>query len=164
MGDVRVAPVAPPCLTVQFREACHTEVLMKRMFLTFAMVAGVWSHGLAQSPQTGQPVDYETFCKLPDVQTKRSTFVAASPENRAVLVRTQLERWRDANRERLNPKQLAAIADLIAAVTADTYSEGPKGEEARAKTRSLTETHLALFTPDQVQAMQPNAPCIAKVK
>jgi len=137
---------------------------MKVMVLTFAMAAGVWSHGLAQAPQTGQAIDYETFCKLPDVEAKRTAFLATSSDNRGVLVRTQLERFRDANRDRLNAKQLAALSDLIAAVTPDTYAEGPKGEEARVNARRLTETHMTLFTPDQVQAMQPYGPCIPKGK
>lgn len=137
---------------------------MRVMALGFAMLVGVGSHVAAQAPQTGQNVAYETFCKLPDVQAKRTAFLAATPENRALLVRTQLERWRDANRGRLNDKQLAALADLIAAVTPDAYSEGPQHEEARVKARKLTETHLSLFTADQIQEMQPNAPCIPKVK
>jgi hypothetical protein len=137
---------------------------MRATALAFAMLVGVGSHVVAQAPQAGQNLDYETFCKLPDEQAKRTAFRATTPENRAVLVRTQLERWRDANRDRLNSTHLAALADLIAAVTPDTYADTPKGEEARVKARKVTETQLGLFTNEQVQAMQPNAPCIPKAK
>jgi hypothetical protein len=114
------------------------------------------------STQSVQKLEYDTFCKLPDLETKRSAFLAASAENRTTLVRTHVERWRDANRSRLNDKQLAALAELIAAFGPDTYSDGPKGEEARAKIRPLGEAHLQLFTKEEMFAMQPWSPCIAK--
>ena len=129
------------------------------------MLAGVmqWTEPAAVG-QAGQNLEYEVFCKLPDAQTKRDAFMATSPDNRAVLVRAQLERWRDANRPRLNDKQLAAMEMLIASITADTYGEGPKAEDARTKARPLAEAQRQLFTTEDMQAMQPTGPCIAKVK
>ena len=137
---------------------------MKRVVGTLMLVVGTLSVAPTAAQQAQQTVDYDIFCKLPDTQTKRETFLAVSPDNRAQLVRTQLERWRDANRAKLTEKQLTALAELIAAITPDTYAEGPKGEEARVKARSLSELQFQLFTMDQVQAMQPYAPCIAKIK
>jgi len=137
---------------------------MKGIVLAFALICVVSSPGPRPQAQAGQNVDYDTFCKLPDAQAKRTAFLATSSENRAVLVRTQIERWRDANRARLSDKQLSALADLIAAITPDTYGEGPKAEEARVKARPLAEAQRTLFTNDEIQAMQPNGPCIAKVK
>jgi hypothetical protein len=117
--------------------------------------------GIAQSPG---PIEYEAFCKLPDTQAKRSAFLATTPESRATLVRTQLERWRDANQARLRPEQVAFLAELIATITPDTYRDGPVGEEQRVKSRAVAEKARGLFTDADIQAMQPYAACIQKSK
>ena len=137
---------------------------MKRVVGTLILFGMMLWMGPAAAWQRGQSLEYDAFCKLPDAQIKREAWLAASAENKAVLIRTQIERWRDANRARLNDKQLASLAELIAAVTADTYGEGPKAEEARAKARPLAEAQRQLFTSDEIQAMQPTGPCIAKGK
>ena len=137
---------------------------MRHVIVGLALAGVLASTDLPVSSQTTQTLDYDQFCKLPDVEAKRAAFLGASPQNRADLVRTQIERWRDANRPRLNPRQLAALADLIAAIGSDLYSDGPKAEEQRVKARALAEAQRDLFTPEEIQAMQPNAPCIAKAK
>ena len=101
---------------------------------------------------------------LPDVEAKRSAFLEATPATRADLVRTQIERWRDANRARLTDVQLKALADLIAAISPEVYSDGPAAEEQRVKARRVSELQFQHFTREEVQAMQPNSPCIAKAK
>ena len=137
---------------------------MKQIVIALAVAGAAWSNDTQTAAPAVQTIEYEAFCKLPDTEAKRSAFVRTSPENRAVLVRTQLERWRDANRARLNAKQLAGMAELIASITSDTYAEGPKGEEARVKARAVGEAQQQLFTRDELQAMQPYGPCIAKIK
>src|SRR6188768_1220230 len=85
-----------------------------------------------------KPIDYDTYCKLPDTQEKRAAFRATPADNRANLVRTQLERWRDANQARLDDNQKAALAALIKSVTPDTYADSPEGEAARVKSRAIS--------------------------
>lgn len=137
---------------------------MRQMVATIA-VAGIALLGsVVASGQAPQKLDYDAFCKLPDVQAKRTAFSATSAENRAELVRTQLERWRDANRAKLSTRQVAFLNELIAAIGPDTYSDGPKAEEQRVKTRALAEGQRDLFTQTEIQAMQPDGPCIAKSK
>ena len=132
--------------------------------IALAVAGAAWSNDTQTAAPAVQTIEYEAFCKLPDTEAKRSAFVRTSPENRAVLVRTQLERWRDANRAGLSAKQLAGLAELISSVTPETYTEGPKGEEARVKVRSVVESQRGLFADEEMQAMQPYAPCIAKAK
>ena len=134
---------------------------MRHVISSLLLVSAALSVGpvRAQAPQS---LDYETFCKIADVQQRRTAFVATTPENRATLVRTQLERWRDANKARLNAKQLDLLANLIALATPKAY--GPKAAEARAKMRPLEEAMSQLFTREEIEAMQPSGPCIAKVK
>jgi len=70
-------------------------------------------------------------------------------------VRTHLERWREANRARLNDKQLAYLAAIIESITSDSYSEGPKGEEARVKSRAIIESNVGLFPKEDMQVTCP---------
>jgi hypothetical protein len=126
------------------------------------IVLTVFSVGvLAQAP-AAKPIDYETYCKLPDPESKRAAFMATTAENRGTLVRTQMERWRDANLARLNDKQKASLDAVIKSITSDSYVNGPQGEEARVKSRALISEMETLFTMDDLMAMQPNAPCIVK--
>ena len=122
------------------------------------------SVGAAAAGQAPQKVTYETFCSLPDDQARRAAFNAVTPENRAELVRTQLERWREANKSRLSSQQLALLAQMHALVTPESYTAGPAQEEARNKMRALEPKMVELFSVADIQAMQPNAPCPPKGK
>lgn len=126
------------------------------------VVLTLFSVGVIAQQPVAKPVDYDTYCKLSDPEAKRAAFMATTAENRGVLVRTQLERWRDANLSRLNDKQKASLAAVIASITADSYGDSPQGEAARVKSRALITELESLFTRDELMAMQPNAPCIAK--
>lgn len=129
------------------------------------IAAAVTLSGLAMlRAQSPTQIDYDSYCKLPDVTAKRQAFMATTAENRGVLVRTQLERWRDVNKTRLSETQLAFLAELLATITPDTYADGPKGEEARQKSRPLAEKATQLFSSADNQEMQPNGPCIPKAK
>jgi len=133
---------------------------MRRMAIS--CVLWVLSAGVMAQVQAVKPIDYETYCKLPDPESKRAAFRTTTAESRGTLVRTQLERWRDANQTRLDDKQKASLAALINSITSDSYADGPQGEEARIKSRAIIADHERLFTKEDLMAMQPNAPCIAK--
>ena len=119
--------------------------------------------GLVSGQQAGAPIEYESFCKM-SVESKRSAFNATTPDNRALLVRTQIERWRDANKPRLNEKQLELLGELVAIATPAAYGGGAPTQEAQDKMRSLEARLRELFTIDDVRALQPSGPCIAKSK
>ena len=114
------------------------------------------------SPPAAKPMDYDTFCRLPDAQTKREAFSTMTPAQRTAVVKTQIERWRDANKARLKADQVAHLAEMLALITDDTYADGPAGEASRQKARALTEKTSQLFTREDMSAMQPNAECIKK--
>src|SRR6187401_2737573 len=133
--------------------------MMRRQIMAcaFALLsAGV----MAQ--EAAKPIDYDTFCKLPDQQAKKIAFGATTAENRGTLARTHLERWRDANQTRLDDKQKAVLAELIKSITSDSYAGGPQGEEARVKSRAIITNVELLFTREDVMAMQFTEPCIPK--
>lgn len=120
-----------------------------------ALVVGVfvfllWAT-LSAAAQTAA-VDYDTFMQQ-DVNGRISTFNAVSPENKADLVRTHLQRWTDANRARLSPEQLAHLQDALMFVTSDLYRQ-PKPADVTARAKDLESRSAALFTREDVmQAM-----------
>lgn len=138
--------------------------MMSRPTISVAIVSFAILAGALTRAQVAKPIDYDTFCKLADTEAKRTAFIATTADNRGQLVRTQLERWRDANRASLNAQQSSYLSELIASITSDTYKDGPEGEAARVKAQALSARMRELFTDAQVMAMQPYAPCIAKSK
>jgi hypothetical protein len=126
--------------------------------LTGMFVLAVVVSMTAQAPV---PVTYEAFCKL-DQETRRRTFNEATAENRADLVRTHIERWQEANRDRLTPQQLALLKELLAFITPDAYRGGATTEDARIKAKDIQTRQATVFTRDEMQQMQPSAPCILK--
>lgn len=78
-------------------------------------------------------VDYDTLMQQ-DKAAIRRQFAQLSPENKAVIVRTQIERWIAANRARLSPAQLQVMQEMAAAVSPDLYSPNrPEGTLARVQ-------------------------------
>ena len=134
--------------------------MMTRTILS--CVLSVLSVGVMAQAPAAKPIDYDTYCKLADPESKRAAFMATTAESRGTLVKTQIERWRDANQARLDDKQKASLEALINAITSDTYADGPQGEEARSKARAITAEHQRLFTREDLMAMQPGAPCMPK--
>jgi hypothetical protein len=132
---------------------------MRRQIVTCAFA--ILSVAL-MAQETAKPIDYDTFCKLPDQQAKKMAFGATTAENRGTLARTHIERWRDANQARLDDKQKAVLAELLKSITADSYAAGPQGEEARVKSRAIVTNVESLFTRDDIMAMQFTEPCIPK--
>ena len=128
--------------------------------LTFGWAA---SAALLTAKQSGSRIEYDVFCKLADVESKRTAFVSATPDNQAELVRTQVQRWRDANQARLNATQLDFLKELIALLGPEAYSS-PRSDAVRNKQRDLSARQRTLFGHDDLQAMQPNGPCIAKTR
>lgn len=118
---------------------------------------------LAQQSAVPTQPDYDTFCKIDDPAEKRQAFLGTTAENRGKLIRTHLERWRDANKARLNEKQLAHLSAMIDSITAETYADGPAGEKAREKSRALEAQSRELFSMPDLQAMQPTGRCLPKV-
>ena len=107
----------------------------------------------AQGPA---PVDYDTFMKQ-DVQSRLAMFNRITPENRADLVRTQIQRWVEANSERLTPEQLGLTQEWLDFVKADNYREsvaGDQKDELMVRLKDLESRAAKVFsTEDMRQAL-----------
>jgi hypothetical protein len=131
---------------------------MTRVTLTFVLALG--SAALAaQQPAAGK-LPYETYCQMERTE-KRAAFKSMAPEHRATLMRTHLERWRDANKGKLSEAQLGLIKEMIAATSPAMFDGGTEAEQAKARdTIEGLETRAdALFTNTERRALRYDAPC-----
>jgi hypothetical protein len=94
-------------------------------------------------------VDYDTFGKL-DVQERRRVFGEISPENKAELMRTQVKRWLEKNRNRLSLEQISVLEESITSLTPDSYRL-PRSDEAIKRMKELEAKAAALFSGEDRQ-------------
>jgi hypothetical protein len=139
---------------------------MKSVFIAFAAGAiCTSSFVLAQQSKPAAPapsaaeLDYDTFCKKTQ-QEKRALFRAATPAQKAVIARTQMERFRDANRARLNKEQLTLLAEFLALLTPTVFEDN---KEAQAKLEALSDRVENAFSNEDQDAMDRDGPCFPKV-
>jgi hypothetical protein len=134
---------------------------MKSAALTLALTIGSITVAAQQAPPSGKPMPYDTYCQMERTE-KRAAFKAMPAEHRVVLARTQMERWRDANRARLSEAQLGLLKELIAATTPAMYGGGSEAEQRHAKelAETLERRVDALFTNDERRALRYDAPCV----
>jgi hypothetical protein len=127
-----------------------------------AIVVALSSVTMAQTPK---PIDYDALCKLDKSGPRRVAWMSTTPTSKAETTRIQVERWRDANRSRLNSKQLANLDEVLASIAPATYSEGKEAERARQKAQRVVAVTAQLFTPDDMRGMSVvDGTCIATTK
>jgi hypothetical protein len=135
-----------------------TAVRVTRAIVALALAVGAGMIALgAQAPR----IEYDEFCKL-DLQARNRLFNVISPENRADLVRTQIQRWLEKNRARLTPAQIQVMEDNAAFIKADLYRL-PRREADMAKAKELEQRTLALMSrEDMTEALTVYGSCIPK--
>jgi hypothetical protein len=115
----------------------------------------------AASVQAQPEVDYDTFMKQ-DVQGRIRTFNQISPENRAALVRTQIQRWIEKNKAGLTLEQLSMMNENLGFITPDRY-RGTMSAEDMARAKELQTRTAAVFSEDEMrQALTIQADYIPK--
>jgi hypothetical protein len=114
----------------------------------------------ATSPPSAAEIEYDAFCKRTQ-QEKRAIFRAATPAQKAAIMRNQMERFRDANRARLSKTQLDLLGDVLAVLTPAAFADD---REAQAKLEALSDRIGSTFPSEDEDAMDRDGPCIPKVK
>jgi hypothetical protein len=139
---------------------------MRSVLITFAAAAVCASPLVgAQQPKPAVPapsaaeLEYDTFCKKTQ-QEKRTLFRAATPAQKVVIARTQMERFRDANRARLSQEQLTLLAEFLALLTPTAFEDN---KEAQAKLQALSNRVEKAFSNEDQDAMDRDGPCFPKV-
>ena len=108
--------------------------MIRHVVATAVLVLVAVTASAGQETSTAPTIDYDTFMQM-DAQGRIRTFNQITPENRAEVVRTHIERWLEKNRSRLNAEQIKVMEENIAFVTADVYRrprEPQKMEQAKA--------------------------------
>jgi hypothetical protein len=95
------------------------------------------------------PVDYDSFMKL-DLQGRIKTFNEISPENRATIVRTQIERWTGKNRARLTHEQVALMEENSRFATAEIYAK-PMTDDVATKAKELETRAAVVFSREDMR-------------
>ena len=136
---------------------------MKAVALGIAVALGSGTLLAQQSALPNKPMPYESYCKMERTE-KRATFKSMPAEHRALLARTHMERWRDANKGRLSEAQLGVLKELIAAISPAMYGAGSEADQRKARElgEALEERADALFTNDERRALRYDAPCAGK--
>ena len=106
-------------------------------------------------------VTYEMFCSK-DRMGKQELFKTMTAEQKTMLWRTQIERWRDLNRARLTADQRALLDEFHAIIPLAVAR--PRTLEGDAKLEALEARLTAAFTEDEMDAMDNYGPCLAKAR
>jgi hypothetical protein len=113
-------------------------------------VIGVAALAFSSSVSAQAPtVDYDTLMQQQDKAAIRRQFAQLSPENKALIVRTQIERWINANRARLSPAQLQVMQEMAAVVSPDLYSPN-RTEATLARVQELEKRAISLLGKEDV--------------
>lgn len=100
-------------------------------------------------------VNYDEFmpCSL---EERLKIFNEISAENRASLVRTQVERWLDTNHSRLSKAQMDMIDEIIKFITPDKYEFGRDHEIVEQETTKFFKRVEQLFSKDEMKQFLTN--------
>jgi hypothetical protein len=113
---------------------------------------------LSGQPPADADLMYDTFCKKEE-REKRTLFRAATPAQKSALARTQIERWRDANRAQQSTEQLTVLQELWAMATADMFERTPEGKTKLA----AFEARAGSVYPGRIlDQLSPFGPCVPK--
>jgi hypothetical protein len=116
-------------------------MFVKRLLPALLLVSFVFVGSTRLAAQEGW-LTYAVFSVL-DVEGRLQGFLQATPENRAELMRTQLQLWRTAVWLTLSPEQLAQLDENVAFITPALYQEPPdpalqaQADDLAARTRAL---------------------------
>ncbi len=106
----------------------------------------------------GQPtIDYDQFWPKSH-QERLSIFNEVSAENRALLVKTHVERWLAANRLRLSREQVAVIEEIIGFISPELYEEHRDFEKIARQVEALREKAEAILSPEDIIQVSSDRP------
>ena len=114
------------------------------------VVATVLVLAATESAVLGQTthIDYDSFMQG-DLNARISTFQKITAENKAEIVRTQIERWLEVNRGRLTAEQIAIMEENLAFVTPEVYEQS-RTQSSLTRAKDLEARSLALLSREDV--------------
>jgi len=114
--------------------------------------------------QERTPIGYDQFMPQP-LQERLRIFNEVSAENRALLIKTHVERWLATNRPRLTHEQIAVIEEIISYITPESYQAERDTEKVEREAEELRRKAEAVFSrEDTMQIMSNRADYVPPVE
>lgn len=95
-------------------------------------------------------IGYDQFMPQPFEERLR-IFREVSAENRALLMKTHIERWLAANRPRLTDEQVAVVEEFISFISPELYRAEPEEEKTIREVEALKKKGEAVFSRDDLR-------------
>ena len=102
-------------------------------------------------------IGYDQFMPQP-LQDRRRIFNEISAENRALLIKTHVERWLAANRPRLTSEQIAVLEEIIAYITPERYQAERDMEKIHQEAEALRQKAETVFSREDVRQIMSDRP------
>ena len=100
-------------------------------------------------------IGYDEFMPQP-LQERLRIFNEVSAENRALLIKTHVERWLAANRPRLTHEQVAVVEEIISYIRPEPYQAERDMEKVAQEAEALRRKAEAVFTREDVIQIMSN--------
>jgi hypothetical protein len=94
-------------------------------------------------------ISYDQFMPQPR-QERLRIFNEVSAENRALLIKTHVERWLTVNRSRLTLEQIAVLEETIPFITPEWYQTERDREKVQQEVEVFCRKLEAFFTREDV--------------
>ena len=92
------------------------------------------------------------------LEKRRRIFNEISAENRALLIKTHVERWLAANRPRLTHEQVAVVEEMSHFITPELYQEEREFEKVAQAAEALHRKAEAVFSREDVVQIMSDRP------
>jgi hypothetical protein len=98
-------------------------------------------------------ISYDQFMPQPR-QERLRIFNEISAENRALLIKTHIERWLTANRVRLTPEQIAAAEEVVTFVKPQCYQSDRDTEKVQQEAEVFCRKLEAVFSREDMMQIR----------
>src|SRR2546423_3044562 len=100
-------------------------------------------------------IGYDQFMPNP-LEERLRLFNEVSAENRALLIKTHVERWLAANRPRLTHEQIVVVEEIIRFIKPELYQARADFEQVAQAAETLRKKAEAIFPREDVMQIMSN--------
>jgi hypothetical protein len=100
--------------------------------------------------QAQSQISYDQYMPQP-IKQRINIFNEISAENRALLVKTHVERWLEINRQQLRKEQIEMVQEMLRFITPEKYETGIDMGEVDQEIKDLQRKAETVFSRDQLR-------------
>ncbi len=105
--------------------------------------------------QKQKTLSYDQFMPRP-LQERIRLFNEVSAENRALLVKTHIERWLVKNQSRLTEEQIAVVDEVLQFAIPENYGSNRNIEKLHSEIQKTGEKAAAVFSREDIMQILSN--------